>query len=170
MGLRVNVSLDVPLHPFLFHHLPAVPTSSPGSLIFPPPWWGAGHSHRAPQAAGYRRRSFSRALAICLLSGSQSPSWFSLGVESEDWDAGNGLPSAPAPGLWSWRMSTSATRLLCPQTHTTGLWVEPVYQHGDTQASPPLSWFLRGEEGGVFTRQEILPLVCSSYPALWLCS
>lgn len=53
----------------------------------------------------------------------------------------------PPPVPSSWKRGTSATGTPCPHTHAIGLRVEPVYQSGDTQASP-LSPLLRGGEGG----------------------
>lgn len=44
----------------------------------------------------------------------------------------------------------------CLHTRALGLWAEPVYQSGDTQASPPLSRLLRGGKGRAFLPQAIL--------------
>lgn len=73
----------------------------------------------------------------------------------------------PLQSLWPWRRGTPSTLSLCPQMCSVGLWVEPAYQRGNTQASPPpLSQCFRGEEGGILTQQAILHLVCSSCLAL----
>lgn len=73
----------------------------------------------------------------------------------------------PLQSLWPWRRGTPCTLSLCPQMCSVGLWVEPAYQRGNTQASPPpLSQCFRGEEGGILTQQAILHLVCSSCLAL----